>query len=380
MKKIMIITGSRGEWGYIRPILKLIKERADVEAVLVVTNMHLLPAYGNSYKEIENDGFHIDYKVHMSLDGYSHVTQAKSLGIFLSSMPDIIENEKPDWILLAGDRGEQLMGAIAGAYTYTPVAHIQAGEVSGNIDNMTRHAIGKLVHLHFASNQDAADRLIKLGEEAFRVHNVGAPQIDEMVSAQYTPLPEIEEKLCIRLQDGYLLGVMHPVTEEADKAEMQAEVFIKALNQFPVPKVIILPNNDAGSNGVKRAIQEYREGEYYMYANLKREDYLGLLKNTKCIVGNSSSGLLEAPTFKVPAVNIGRRQNMRFRGINVIDVPFETNQVVTAIQKAMSDEFRSYLDKECVNPYGDGHSSERILDLLINTPIDQTLLVKKLTY
>ncbi len=380
MKKIMIITGSRGEWGYIRPILKLIKEREDVEAVLVVTNMHLLPAYGNSYKEIENDGFHIDYKVHMSLDGYSHVTQAKSLGLFLSSMPDIIENEKPNWILLAGDRGEQLMGAIAGAYTYTPVAHIQAGEVSGNIDNMTRHAIGKLVHLHFASNQDAADRLIKLGEEAFRVHNVGAPQIDEMVSAQYTPLPDIEEKLCVSLKEGYLLGVMHPVTEEADKAEKQAEIFIKALNHFSFPKVIILPNNDAGSNGVKRAIQEYRQGEYYMYANLKREDYLGLLKNTRCIVGNSSSGLLEAPTFKVPAVNIGRRQNMRFRGINVIDVPFEKEMVIEAINKAISREFRNYLKKECVNPYGDGHSSERILDLLINTPVDQKLLVKKLTY
>lgn len=380
MKKIMIITGSRGEWGYIRPILRLMEERDDVEAVLVVTNMHLLPAYGNSYKEIENDGFHIDYKVHMSLDGYSHVTQAKSLGIFLTSLPDIIANEKPDWILLAGDRGEQLMGAIAAAYTYTPVAHIQAGEVSGNIDNMTRHAIGKLVHLHFASNQDAAERLIKLGEEAFRVHNVGAPQIDEMVAAQYTELSEIEEKLCVHLRDGYLLGVMHPVTEEADRAEMQAEIFIKALNHFDMPKVIILPNNDAGSNGVKRAIQEYRVGEYYMYANLKREDYLGLLKNTKCIVGNSSSGLLEAPTFQVPAVNIGRRQNLRFRGINVIDVPFELEAVVRAIEKAVSREFREYLAGECVNPYGDGHSSERILDLLVNTPVDQKLLVKQLTY
>lgn len=380
MKKIMIITGSRGEWGYIRPILRLMEERDDVEAVLVVTNMHLLPAYGNSYKEIENDGFHIDYKVHMSLDGYSHVTQAKSLGIFLTSLPDIIANEKPDWILLAGDRGEQLMGAIAAAYTYTPVAHIQAGEVSGNIDNMTRHAIGKLVHLHFASNQDAAERLIRLGEEAFRVHNVGAPQIDEMVAAQYTELSEIEEKLCVHLRDGYLLGVMHPVTEEADRAEMQAEIFIKALNHFDMPKVIILPNNDAGSNGVKRAIQEYRVGEYYMYANLKREDYLGLLKNTKCIVGNSSSGLLEAPTFQVPAVNIGRRQNLRFRGINVIDVPFELDAVVRAIEKAVSREFREYLAGECVNPYGDGHSSERILDLLVNTPVDQKLLVKQLTY
>lgn len=380
MKKIMVITGSRGEWGYIRPILRLIDQRDDVEYVLVVTNMHLLPAYGSSYQEIERDGFKIHYKVHMSLDGYSHVTQAKSLGIFLSSMPDIIENEKPDWILLAGDRGEQLMGAIAGAYTYTPVAHIQAGELSGNIDGMTRHAIGKLIHLHFAANQDAADRLIKLGEEAFRVHNVGAPQIDEMVNAQFTPLAEIEDKLCVKLQGGYILGVMHPVTEEADKAGMQAEVFIKSLNRFALPKIIILPNNDAGSKGVKMAINEHRQGEYHMYANLKREDYLGLLKNAKCIVGNSSSGLLEAPTFKVPAVNIGRRQNMRFRGINVIDVPFVEDEVVAAIEKAMSTEFHDYLDQNCENPYGDGHSSERILDLLMNTKIDQKLLVKKLTY
>ena len=380
MKKIMVVTGSRGEWGYIRPLLKLIDQRDDVEYVLVVTNMHLLPAYGNSYKEIENDGFKIHYKVHMSLDGYSHITQAKSLGIFLSSMPDIIENEHPDWILLAGDRGEQLMAAVAGAYTYTPVAHIQAGELSGNIDGMTRHAIGKLVHLHLAANQDAADRLIKLGEEPFRVHNVGAPQIDEMVSSQYIELSEIEESLCVNLAGGYILGVMHPVTEEADKAEKQAEIFVKALNRFSLPKVIILPNNDAGSNGVKRAIREYQEGEYFMYANLKREVYLGLLKSANCIVGNSSSGLLEAPSFKVPAVNIGRRQDMRFRGINVIDVPFDEEKIVSAMQKAMSDTFRDYLQKECENPYGDGHSSERILKLLMETKIDDKLLVKKLTY
>ena len=158
MKKILFITGSRGEWGYIRPILRLIENRDDIESVLVVTNMHLLPAYGNSYKEIENDGFEIDYKIHMSLDGYNHFTHAKSLGICLTSLPDIIDNEKPDWVLLAGDRGEQLMGAIAASYTYTPVAHIQAGELSGNIDGMSRHAIGKLVHLHFASNEDAANR------------------------------------------------------------------------------------------------------------------------------------------------------------------------------------------------------------------------------
>jgi len=209
MKKIMILTGSRGEWGYIRPILRLMEKRDDVKPILVVTNMHLLSSYGSSYREIEKDGFHIDYKIHMSLDGCNHFTQAKSLGICLMGLPDIIENEKPDWLLLAGDRGEQLMGAIAAAYTYTPVAHIQAGELSGNIDGMTRHAIGKLVHMHFAANSDAADRLLKLGEESFRVFNVGAPQIDEMVQAKYSELEDIEKSLCVPLTNGYILAVMH---------------------------------------------------------------------------------------------------------------------------------------------------------------------------
>ena len=379
MKKIMILTGSRGEWGYIRPIMKLAQKRKDVRLVLVVTNMHLIEAYGNSYKEIEKDGFKIDYKIHMSLDGYNHVTHAKSLGICLMSLPDIIDNEKPDWILLAGDRGEQLMGAVAAAYTYTPVAHIQAGELSGNIDGMTRHAIGKFVHMHLAANEDAVNRLIRLGEEPFRIFNVGAPQIDEMVQSRFTELAALEEKLSVNLRDGFILAVMHPVTEEADKAGEQARIFIQALNEVAFPKVVILPNNDAGSNLVKDVIYNDRYGEYYVYSNLSRGDYLGLLKNAECIVGNSSSGLLEAPTFKVPAVNIGRRQNLRFRGINVIDVPFDKGLIVKAIEKAVSAEFRQYLDENCINPYGDGHSSERILDLLIHTEVDEHWIVKNLT-
>ena len=380
MKKIMILTGSRGEWGYIRPIMKLAQEREDVKIVLVVTNMHLLSSFGDSYKEIENDGFKIDYKINMSLDGYNHVTHAKSLGICLMGLPDIIDVEKPDWVLLAGDRGEQLMGAIAAGYTYTPVAHIQAGEVSGNIDGMTRHAIGKLVHMHFAANEDAAQRLLKLGEEPFRIFNVGAPQVDELVQAKYTALDELEQKLNVDLRNGFVLAVMHPVTEEASKAGEQAELFVKSLNKIEYPKIVILPNNDAGSTLVKEAIMEYKKGSYYLYSNLKREDYLSLLKYSLCIVGNSSSGLLEAPSFKVPAVNIGRRQNLRFRGINVIDCEFDADEIDKAIAKAMSVEFRNLLEKECVNPYGDGHSSERILDLLIKTKVDEKWLVKNLTY
>lgn len=380
MKKIMILTGSRGEWGYIRPIMKLAEKRGNVEIILVVTNMHLLSSYGDSYKEIENDGFKINYKINMSLDGYNHVTHAKSLGICLMGLPDIIDVEKPDWLLLAGDRGEQLMGAIAAGYTYTPVAHIQAGEVSGNIDGMTRHAIGKLVHMHFAANEDAAERLRKLGEEPFRIFNVGAPQIDEMIQAKYTELPELEEKFNVSLKGGYILAVMHPVTEEASKAGEQAKIFVKSLNKVGLPKIVILPNNDAGSTRVKQAILDGKKGKYYIFSNLKREDYLGLLKNARCIVGNSSSGLLEAPTFKIPAVNIGRRQAFRFRGTNVIDVGFDEAAVDQAIQKALSEEFFDYLKENCENPYGDGHSAERILDLLINTKVDEKWLIKNLTY
>ncbi|MEY8326420.1 UDP-N-acetylglucosamine 2-epimerase [Lachnospiraceae bacterium 54-11] len=380
MKKIMILTGSRGEWGYIRPIMKLARKRGDVKIVLIVTNMHLLESFGSSYKEIENDGFKIDYKIHMSLDGYNHYTHAKSLGICLLSLPDIIDVEKPDWILLAGDRGEQLMGAIAAAYTYTPVAHIQAGELSGNIDGMARHAIGKFVHMHFAANDDAAMRLIKLGEEPFRVFNVGAPQIDEMVQYKFTEIDELEEKFLVSLRNGYILAVMHPVTEEAAKAGEQAEIFVHALNYFEETKIVILPNNDAGSNMVKDTMLNLKCGKYHFYSNIKREDYLGLLKNSKCIVGNSSSGLLEAPTFKIPAVNIGRRQRLRFRGINVIDVDFKVDDIIEAVNKAMSFEFRDFLNNKCKNPYGDGHSSERILDLLMNTKADEKWLVKNLTY
>lgn len=377
--KLLFITGSRGEWGYIRPILRLCNKRKDVDYSLCVTNMHLLPDFGLSIKEIERDGFRVDYKIYMSLDGYNHYTMVKSLGIFLSSLADVVASSKPDWIILAGDRGEQLMGAIIGAFCYIPVAHIQAGELSGNIDGMTRHAIGKYAHLHFASNEDAAERLIKLGEEPFRIHIVGAPQLDELVQGLYTEKDELLNKYSLNLQD-YLLVVLHPVTEEYHKASEQVEILMRALSKFDMPKIVILPNNDAGSLMIREGIENNKKGDFYVFSNLSREDYLGFLKYCSAIVGNSSSGILEAPTFKIPAVNIGRRQHRRLRANNVIDVDFEEEAIIFAIKKAISKEFREMLKNNCTNPYGDGKSSERILNILLNTPINDTLLIKNLTY
>ncbi|TDR76726.1 GDP/UDP-N,N'-diacetylbacillosamine 2-epimerase (hydrolysing) [Paludibacterium purpuratum] len=315
----------------------------------------------------------------MSLEGHNHFTMVKSLGVFLTSFIDTIHREKPDWVILAGDRGEQLMGAIAAAYTYTPVAHIQAGERSGNIDGVARHAIGKFVHLHLAANQDAADRLCKLGEEPFRIHNVGAPQLDELVACVLPERKALLHELGIHLDAPYLLVVQHPVTEEMDLAADQVTQLIAALQKFDMRKIWILPNNDAGSHAVRRELLLARGIDTYIFDNLTRSTYLGLLKHCKAIVGNSSSGLLEAPTYETPAVNIGRRQADRVRGINVIDVPFNSDAIEQAIKHAISPEFRAKLNG-MANPYGDGRSAARILDVLRTTAIDDQLLIKKLTY
>jgi GDP/UDP-N,N'-diacetylbacillosamine 2-epimerase (hydrolysing) len=340
--------------------------------------MHLLPGYGLTVDEIRADGFEVDDEIYMALEANNHTTMAKSLGVFLASFVDVLHRHKPDWLILAGDRGEQLMGAVAAAYTYTPTAHIQAGEVSGNIDGMARHAIGKLVHVHLAANDDARDRLLALGEELFRIHQVGAPQLDELVQGHLADAHDLARRFDFDLAAPYLLVAQHSVTEEFDQVAAQIDATLEALNRFDWPKVWIMPNNDAGSELIREGIVRRRTSRTYVYESLKREEYLGLLRGARCIVGNSSSGLLEAPTFGVPAVNLGRRQAGRLRGVNVIDAPFEVDAIEAAIRRACSAEFRA-VAAGAPNPYGDGRSSERILDVLERTPRDARLLAKELT-
>jgi len=377
--RLLFLTGSRGEWGYIRPILRLCRDRTEIEYAICATNMHLLPAYGLSVDEIRADGFDVTDEIYMALEGDTHHAMAKSLGLFLVSFVDVLKRFQPDWLILAGDRGEQLMGSIAGAYTYVPSAHIQAGELSGNIDGVSRHAIGKFAHLHFAANEDAASRLRNLGEEEFRIHVVGAPQLDDLVQRNFTPREQLYERFNIDLSKPYLLVVQHPVTEEYHLARDQVAELSRALKSFEMPKVWVLPNNDAGSHIIRQGIFQYKHGEIYTFNNLNREDYLGFLGQAACIVGNSSSAILEAPTFKVPAVNLGRRQQHRLQGKNVLNAPYVSSEIMQAVEQACSEAFRKGLD-DCVNPYGDGHSSERILRILLETPRDAKLLTKHLTY
>ena len=376
--KLIFLNGSRGEWGYIKPIIDICKEKS-IEYSICATNMLLLQSHGNLQKEIVDAGYNVKDQIYMSLEGHNHLSMAKSLGVFMSSFVDSLAREKPDWIICAGDRGEQLMATICGSYTYIPVAHIQAGERSGNIDGVARHAIGKLAHLHFAANKDAEDRLLKSGEEQFRVHNVGAPQLDEMVKETIPDIKDTLSKLSVPLNKEYLLCVYHPVTEEISSSYQDMEDLIIALDKINLLKIFILPNNDAGSYQTRKSIIENRKSDMYLFDNLTRKDYLSLLKNCSAIVGNSSSGLLEAPTFKIPALNIGRRQKNRMQGLNVINCSKGRKNIGEGLKKVLSKRFKANL-VNIKNPYGDGQSSERIIKILENTKIDSKLLIKQITY
>lgn len=379
MKKLLFVTGSRGEWGYIRPILKLIKENKDASYSICATNMHLLPQHGMSIKEIESDGFEVEDYIYMSLDGYDHFTMAKSLGVFVQSFVDTVRRIKPDWIVLAGDRGEQLAAATVGSYTYTPVAHIQAGEKSGNIDGTARHAIARLSHLHFAANEDAARRLMQSGEEHFRIHIVGAPMLDELFHSMEADIEELSHKYNVDRAKPYMLVIQHPVTEEFKDAAAQINVTMEALDVFDMQKIVVLPNNDAGSSVIRQGIFQKKRGAVYTFSNLPRRDYLGFMKHAACMIGNSSSSIIEAPVYKVPAVNIGRRQDQRLQAKNVINCTFQKEEIVQAAQRAISREFRASIS-DCASPYGDGRSSKRILELLLSTPKTDQLLRKQLTF
>lgn len=379
-KRVLIITGSRGEYGYIRPVIKLMNKSKILEPEVLTTNMHLLPEFGNSILEFEKDNINVMHKIYMSLSGYTNITMVKSLGIFMLSLTDIVGSRPPDFILLAGDRGEQLITAMVGAHMNIPVAHIQAGELSGNIDGMSRHAIARFAHIHFASNEDAETRLVKMGEEPFRIFRVGAPQLDEFVKGKIASVQDVAKKFNIDPARPVILVVQHPVTEQAIFAEEQMMATMEAVISLQVQVVVIYPNNDAGSTSIQKCIQRTRSVNVRVERNVSREYFAGLMKVANAMVGNSSSGILEAPSFELPAVNIGRRQNGRFQGKNIIIVPeHDSVAIKLALEKALSAEFRNSL-RGMENPYGDGKSSERIVRILETIPIDEKLIYKQVTY
>lgn len=378
-RHVLFVTGSRGEWGYIRPILRRIEGNGSLRHSLVVTNMHLLPEFGASRREIAADGFEIDQEIFMALDGFTGVSMAKSLGVFLASIADTFARLEPDVVLLAGDRGEQMMTAIAAAHVNVPVAHVQAGEVSGNVDGQTRHALARYAHIHFAANADAAERLRRTGEQEFRIHEVGAPQLDELVSEEAPALDDLAARFHLDPSRQTVLIVQHPVTEQARLAGEQMAQTLRAVSALRLQSVLIYPNNDAGSGDLRAQIDAFRGPWLHVERNVPRRYYAGLMRHAAVMVGNSSSGVIEAPSFRLPAVNVGRRQEGRVQAANVINVEHDEADIRAAVERALSPEFRAGLDG-LANPYGDGRASERIVAVLADVPLDERLLYKRLTY
>lgn len=385
IRKIAVLASARASYGYEKGLIELIHQSKDFELQFIVTGIHLLPEHGYSLKEIADDGFPIAAKVDMMVGGDSPTAWAKSLGLGTISLAQVFNDLSPDLLVLTGDRGETLAAAMTASYMNIPVAHVQAGDVSGHIDGSARHAITKLSHLFFPSCEESAERVFKLGEEPWRVHDVGSPQIDILRKMYDIPVDQLSKRIGFDLTKPTLLVIQHAVLSETEKATAQMVETMEAIKASGLNTVVIYPNNDAGGRKIIEVIERYSdEPTIKGFENLDRDVLINLLRNVKAIVGNSSCGILEGPYLKLPAVNIGSRQDDRLRSENLIDVPHERNEILKAIQYSVFDEkFRERV-RNCRNPYGDGTSSQKIIKVIRDMNAQgitrDQLLRKKMTY
>lgn len=377
-RKILYITGTRADYGLMRSILFEMEKNPDIELELVVTGMHLMEEFGMTINNIENDGFKF-HKINAKFEEDSKLSMVKFIGEFIKSLSELIIEINPNIILLLGDRGEMLGGAIVGAYLSIPTAHLHGGEITSTVDEYARHAITKLVNIHLPATQKSAERIIKMGETPDNVFVVGAPGLDHILGEKLVEPAKISAKYNLNLNEPIILLVQHPVTLESKKAILQARETLDAIVELETQTIVIYPNADAGGRKIIELIKEYENYPFInTYKSIPSINYLSLMNISTVIVGNSSSGIIEAPSFKLPAVNIGSRQDGRERASNVIDVGYNKEEIKNAINKAIHDEkFKDTLNKS-INPYGDGKTGKRVTDILSKIKLDNKLMNKKL--
>ena len=380
-RKIAVITGTRADYGILYYILKEIEKHEALNLKLIVCGMHLCPEYGMTINEIEQDGFEIADKFETILASDTGVAMANSIGLSIISMSQCFDRIKPDLLLILGDRGEMLAAATTAIYMNIPVAHIHGGEVTGTVDESVRHAITKLSHIHFPANEDSKQRILKLGEKEKNIFVVGAPGLDYIKKTQYISRKEMLNKFNLE-DDKIFLLTEHPVTTERDMVEWQIRETLDAVVELGYQTIVSYPNSDNGGREIIRIIEEYRAKYLFLkvFRNLSQVEYLSFLDIAEVMIGNSSSGIIEAPSFKLPVVNIGSRQDGRLRACNVIDIPYGRDSVIRGIKEAIYDEsFKKQL-KNCTNPYGDGNASGRISQILSEVNLDRELIQKRITY
>jgi len=378
-RKILYISGTRADYGLMRSVLRKIDNHPDLTLDIVVTGMHLMDEFGKTIEEIQNDGFHC-HIVDVRYEDDTKASMATFIGQFIQKLTPVVCNLHPDIILVLGDRGEMLAGAIVGVYLSIPVAHIHGGEVTSTVDDFARHAITKLAHIHFPATEESKERIIRMGEDPTRIFVVGAPGLDQIQEESLLSRDELAEKYQLDFSTPVILLVQHPVTLEADRAQEQIRETLEAVVSLRYQTVVIYPNADAGGRAMIETIKEYTRYSFIKpFSSIQHRDYLSLLKEISVLVGNSSSAIIEAPSFGLPAVNIGTRQMGRERAVNVIDTDYESDSIEKCIERALYDsEFKNKAQK-CKNVYGNGKTSEKIVDILKDIDINKNLLTKTMT-
>jgi UDP-N-acetylglucosamine 2-epimerase (non-hydrolysing)/GDP/UDP-N,N'-diacetylbacillosamine 2-epimerase (hydrolysing) len=362
-RKIFVVIERRADYSRYRPILQIMKSDLFFDIYLVVTGICLLDIHGKDVNYIKNDGFEINAQLKMFNTDRPDTggEMVRSMARVMSSLVDELEKAQPDLVLSGFDIGANLAVTIAAAHMNIPVAHIQGGEVTGSIDESIRHAMSKFSHIHFPATELSKQRLIRMGEDPDNIYVVGCPSIDVLHETPKVDIETLEEYFNLNFEKTVLLMIQHPVTTEAENSFLQIKETIDAIREAEVQTVALLPNNDAGYSKI---IDYIKQSGIKWYPSLPTDIFINLYRNVSALIGNSSSGIHETPTMKIPAINIGNRQLGRERAANVIDVPHEKDAIVAAINKALSDTDFLKQVKFIQNPYGDGTSSEKIVKIL----------------
>jgi UDP-hydrolysing UDP-N-acetyl-D-glucosamine 2-epimerase len=382
MRKIAVFTGTRAEYGLLYWIIKMIHESVEAELQLVVGGMHLSPEFGYTVKQIEKDGFPIVERMEFLLASDSPVAISKSMGLAIISAAEVLERTQPDVLVILGDRFESMAVAQAAMVARVPIAHIHGGETTeGLIDEAVRHSITKMAHLHFTATEVYRDRVIQLGEQPDRVFNVGAPGIDSIVSLPLLSRKELSESIGFDLNKPYFVVTYHPVTLSEGGAPQSLENLLTVLDQYSGHQLVIsYPNADTSGRKLIEILEAYSQREshrVFLAQSLGQVRYLSVVKYCDGVLGNSSSGLIEAPAFGVPTLNIGNRQKGRLSGNTVINCGETKPSIANAMELIVDPDFRDRC-RSAVSPYGQGGSSKKIVSKLLSCSLDN--IVEKVFY
>lgn len=374
MRKICFVTGSRAEYGILRPVMRLVEESPEAMLQIVATNMHLSPEYGLTYKEIEADGFRIDEKVEMLLSSDTPTGTIKSAGLAMIGLADAFARLRPDLAVILGDRFEMLATASAALIAGIPIAHLHGGEITlGAYDDSVRHGITKMSSLHFTSTEEYRSRVIQMGENPAMVFTCGSPAAEAIASFRPMPLEQLEKETGFSTSGKFIVATFHPVTREPGEARRQTEALLGALDTLPadVSVIFTLPNSDAEGRAVSEMIQNWAASNprAFAVASLGQLRYFSAVAHSLGVVGNSSSGLIEAPSLGVPTLDIGNRQAGRACGESVIHVEATQPAIEAGLRRLMSEEMQQTASRR-INPYYRPGTAALVADRLIHTPAE----------